>query len=58
MSIDDVQMTETQGVPGELLTDSQLYFGGVPATLTVQPEILSTTKSLDGCLGDITINKK
>ncbi|BFY99968.1 hypothetical protein BsWGS_03008 [Bradybaena similaris] len=58
MSIDDVQMTETQGVPGELLTDSQLYFGGVPATLTVQPGILSTTKSLDGCLGDITINKK
>uniref|UniRef100_A0A0B7BNE7 Laminin subunit alpha n=1 Tax=Arion vulgaris TaxID=1028688 RepID=A0A0B7BNE7_9EUPU len=60
MSIDDTQMIDTQGGPGELLTDSPLYFGGIPSDLqvSVSTEVVPVTRSIDGCLGDITINKK
>ncbi|CAL1548003.1 unnamed protein product [Lymnaea stagnalis] len=58
MSIDDVQMVESQSGLRELITDKPLYFGGLPATFDVKSEAVKNVMGLSGCLGDITINKK
>ncbi|XP_012943161.1 laminin subunit alpha isoform X2 [Aplysia californica] len=58
MSIDDSEMVESQSVPGELITERPLYFGGLPLDFVVISQVVPTTQGLDGCMGDITINKK
>ncbi|RUS82429.1 hypothetical protein EGW08_009817 [Elysia chlorotica] len=58
MSIDDTEMVEAKSVDGKLITDSPLYFGGLPAGVNVKSSAMITSQGIAGCMGDITINKK
>ncbi|GFS13654.1 laminin subunit alpha, partial [Elysia marginata] len=58
ISIDDTEMMEDDGVSGDLITDSPLYFGGLPLGTEVTSDAVLTTEGIAGCMGDITINKK
>jgi len=58
MSIDDSDMFDGNGKAFELLTDQPVYFGGLPSGFDVKSDILANQEGLDGCIGDITINKE
>ena len=56
--MDDKERVEakSKGRKKKVMTTT-LYFGGVPASVTLDPEIVGTTKRFIGCIGDVTINR-
>ncbi|XP_071119471.1 laminin subunit alpha-like [Haliotis cracherodii] len=60
MNIDDLEMVDApaEGDTMDLLTETPLYFGGLPPQYNIKPGMAPTTARFIGCIGDVTVNKR
>merc|ERR1719242_1410870 len=60
INIDDTEIMDKESVSDELMTETPLYFGGLPPNALEGdlPGSLKDLQGVDGCVGDITINQQ
>ncbi|XP_077991288.1 laminin subunit alpha-5-like [Glandiceps talaboti] len=57
LTVDDTDFMEVLGSgKKKTVTDSYLYFGGVPSTYNIDPAIVPTTEYFIGCVSDPIVN--
>ncbi|KAK6179097.1 hypothetical protein SNE40_011531 [Patella caerulea] len=58
MNIDDYEILETtaDSPRSDLLTETPLYFGGVPTDYLIEDDMAPTLVRTVGCIGDVTVN--
>ncbi|XP_070555377.1 laminin subunit alpha-like [Ptychodera flava] len=60
LTVDDTDKSveAAKGKKKKTTTDSPLYFGGTPSSISIDTTLASTTKHFVGCISDVTINQK
>ena len=59
LDVDDAEMKKKKMRGTKRLTTTEpLYFGGVPDGLQILEGNAGSTTSFDGCIGDVTVNRK